>query len=213
MIKMAELMKKKHLPCFAHSMNLVVQESIELPPIKQILSNCKQIVTFVKSSNNAFEIFKKEQNTNTPYKLVQEVTTRWNSVFYMVSRILKTHEALNRTLLKIKKAPPPLTADEIMVLKEIEKILISFEQATQQISGSKYVTISLIIPITFGIFNNLVSDIKPNITTEEGILFCNSLIESMQVRLFSYERRTVAQMGTLLDPRFKQEGFRSPENA
>lgn len=92
MIKMAELMKKKHLPCFAHSMNLVVQECIELPPIKQILSKCKQIVTFVKSSNNAFEIIKKEQNTTTPYKLVQEVTTRWNSVFYMVSRILKTHE-------------------------------------------------------------------------------------------------------------------------
>ncbi|XP_030760535.1 zinc finger BED domain-containing protein 1-like [Sitophilus oryzae] len=76
--------------------------------------------------------------------------------------------------------------------------------------GSGYVTSSLIIPLSFGIFNFLNS-IKPS--TEEGKVLSSGLIESVKTRLFPYETRTIAKISTLLDPRFKKEDFRNTENA
>ncbi|XP_030764036.1 zinc finger BED domain-containing protein 4-like isoform X2 [Sitophilus oryzae] len=215
MIKTCELLKIRHLPCYAHSLNLVVQENFN--DLKTNIKRCKDIVTFIKSSNVAMEIFKKEQNidddiTNKQYKLIQEVPTRWNSTFYMIERILKTNEAISRTLLKVRKAPQPLSVDELSILNDVVKVLKCFEEATKKISGGSYVTISLIIPLTFGIYNFLNAVIT-ELDTEEGKLFCSGLIESVKKRIFPYESRNVTKIGTIIDPRFKKEGFRNPENA
>ncbi|CAH1989887.1 unnamed protein product [Acanthoscelides obtectus] len=152
MIKACELLKKKHFPCYAHTLNLVVQDNMKL--IQPILKKCKDIVTFIKQSTSAMEIFKKEQNSEKPLKLIQECPTRWNSSYYMIERILKTNEAIGRTLLKVRKAPQPLSVDDVCVLTELVKVLDIFEEATKKISGSKYVTISLVIPVTMGLYNN-----------------------------------------------------------
>lgn len=138
MIKTCELLKKRHLHCFAHTLNLAVQENFDC--IKPLIKKCKDIVTFVKSSNVAMEMFKKEQGindstTHKQYKLIQEVPTRWNSTYYMVERILTTSEALGRTLLKIRKAPHPLSVDELSILTDSVKVLKCFEEATKKISG------------------------------------------------------------------------------
>ncbi|XP_056637686.1 E3 SUMO-protein ligase ZBED1-like [Diorhabda sublineata] len=219
MTKACDLLKKRHLPCFPHTMNLAVQENFKNTEIQPILKKCKEIVTFFKSSNLATTKFKEEQrilwrgtvNENkTPYKLIQEVTTRWNSCFQMIKRILSTSNALNSTLLKLKNAPTPLTADDIEILKDLEKCLSVFDDATEKISGSKYVLVSLIIPISFGIYNFLNT---ANISTDLGKLFCQGLIESTRNRLFPYESRTITRISTILDPRWKKDGFRSAENA
>ncbi|XP_057671178.1 uncharacterized protein LOC130902911 [Diorhabda carinulata] len=200
-------------------MNLAVQENFKNTEIQPILKKCKVIVTFFKSSNLATTKFKEEQRilwrgtvdeNKTPYKLIQEVTTRWNSCFQMIKRILLTSNALNSTLLKLKNAPTPLTADDIEILKDLEKCLSIFDDATEKISGSKYVTVSLIIPISFGIYNFLNT---ANISTDLGKLFCQGLIESTRNRLFPYESRTITRISTILDPRWKKDGFRSAENA
>lgn len=221
MVKSCELLKKKHLPCFAHTLNLAVQENFNIPEIQKVIKNCKEIAHYFKSSCIASEKFKEEQkqlwkgtpNENKePYKLLQEVATRWNSCYFMIERILKTTDALNSVLLKLRNAPSPLTLDDISILKDVEKSLSIFQDATEKISGYKYPTLSLIIPITHGIYINLNSAIT-TMTTESGKTFCNGLLESVRNRLFLYETRTITRIGTILDARFKKEGFRSLENA
>ncbi|CAH1106827.1 unnamed protein product [Psylliodes chrysocephalus] len=104
MIKTCSLLQNRHMPCFAHLINLVVQDS--LPCVENVLKKVKSTVTYFKSSYVAMETFKKEQNTNegsAPLKLLQEAPTRWNSSFYMIQRINQTSEALNRALLQLKK--------------------------------------------------------------------------------------------------------------
>lgn len=110
MIKICEIFKKRHLSCYAHTLNLVVQNNLKLDCIKNIISKCKEIVRFIKSSSIAMETFKQEQKNETEnvmiensYKLVQEISTRWNSSLHMIRRILKIKNALNQTF-KIEKS-------------------------------------------------------------------------------------------------------------
>lgn len=219
MLKACELLRKKNLPCFAHTLNLAVQENFKIPDVQNVIKKCKEIAHFFKASCIASEKFKEEQKqlwkgtpneSKEPYKLLQEVATRWNSCYFMIKRILKTTDALNSVLLKLRNSPSPLTLDDLLLLNDIEKSLSIFQDATEKISGYKYVTISLIIPITHGIYNNLNS---ATMATESGRTFCNGLLESVRTRLFSYETRTIPRICTILDARFKKEGFRSLENA
>lgn len=76
MIKTFKILKKKHLPCYAHTLNLVVQDNLNLDCIRHIINKCKEIVRTIKSSSFAMETFKQEQTnesediTQNSYKLV-----------------------------------------------------------------------------------------------------------------------------------------------
>lgn len=183
MIKACDLLQKRHLPCFAHTLNLVVQDCLKENNLREILSKCKRIVTFFKSSTVAYEKFKAEQGRENPYSLLQEVPTRWNSALKMVERILITNSYISKVLLVTPKAPTPLTADDIAVLSDLKELLTPFEVATSQTSSSSSVTISLIIPLTCGLFQSL-DEIKPNLTTPEGQQACTFLIEKVKKKTF-----------------------------
>ncbi|XP_019895134.2 E3 SUMO-protein ligase ZBED1-like isoform X1 [Musca domestica] len=213
MIKACELLQKRHLPCYAHTINLLVQDCLNQTFIKEnVLAKCKRIVTFFKSSTIAYQKFKDIQATVKPYSLLQEVPTRWNSAYRMIERILLTNDFISTVLLATSKAPSPLTADEIDFLKDLKEILSPFENATVQTSLSSSVSVSLIIPLTCGLFQSL-QELKGKMKTPEGLQACLFLIERIKKRLFPYEDRTATRLGTLLDPRFKKEGFRSVFNA
>ncbi|CAG9826077.1 unnamed protein product [Diabrotica balteata] len=219
MIKACDLLRKKHLPCFSHTLNLVVQDNLKKPITADVLKKCKEVVTYFKSSCVAYKKYIEEQNqlwkgtTNegkTPYKFLQEVPTRWNSVYYMIKRILLISDAINNTLLKQRNAPGPFSVDELSVLGDLEKILYIFEDATEKVSGEKYITVSLIVPLAFGIYNYLTS---LQLNTEIGQEFYTGVIDSVRRRLFNFETRSIPKITALLDPRFKKDGFRTTENA
>ncbi|XP_036329769.1 zinc finger BED domain-containing protein 1-like [Rhagoletis pomonella] len=60
MLKACELLEKKNLPCFAHSINLVVQDALSTEKVKVILTKCKRIVAYFKSSTIAYARLRKE---------------------------------------------------------------------------------------------------------------------------------------------------------
>ncbi|XP_041451349.1 zinc finger BED domain-containing protein 4-like [Drosophila obscura] len=212
MKKACELMQKKHLGCFAHSLNLIVQESLAIKNVQSVLKCVKSIVTYFKSSSIAYANLKKAQNTAKPLSLIQEVPTRWNSAFHMLKRVLLIREAICSVLLTTSKAPLPLTEDQFLLIEDICAILEPFETATLNTSASKTVTISLIIPTTLGLLIKL-DNLKPKTKTIVGAETCSFLTTKLKSRLSPYETRTVTRMATILDPRFKKEGFHNPANA
>ncbi|XP_050516425.1 E3 SUMO-protein ligase ZBED1-like [Diabrotica virgifera virgifera] len=122
-IKACKMLKERHIPCYAHTLNLVVQDNLKY--VQDFITKCKDIVTFFKSSNIATKLFKNEQEQDRaePYQLLQEVSTRWNSTYYMVQRILITNDAIGRTILKLRKLPQPLSVDDIIFLTDVQKVL------------------------------------------------------------------------------------------
>ena len=78
------ILKWKHFGCYAHTLNLIVQDSLLI--VNDIIKKVKTIVTFFKRSNIAHLKITKYQEqigVQQPKKLLQDVT-RWNSVYYML---------------------------------------------------------------------------------------------------------------------------------
>ena len=122
------------------------------------------------------EKFKNIQE-NFAYTLLQETPTRWNSFYMMIERILATHEAMALVLLATRNAPLPFTADETNMLKDIENLLSVFQQVSEKVSGGTYVTISLIIPLTYGLYRK-VQNFSPQ--TSVGEVLKNCFFESIK---------------------------------
>ena len=108
-----------------------------------------------------------------------------------------------------KSGPNPLTTEEIAVLEDLTTILQRFEEATRDISGDKYKKISLVIPVITGLYSKLLE--CPDLKTEIGKEVLTKFIDSVRVRLFPFESRSVIQLSAILDPRFETLPFRTNE--
>ena len=91
----------------------------------------------------------------------------------IIKRILATYEDIALVLLATRNAPLPFTADETNMLKDIENLLSVFQQVSEKVSGGTYVTISLIIPLTNGLYRK-VQNFSPQLQTSVGEVLKNS---------------------------------------
>lgn len=120
------LLQITHLPCFAHTLNLVVTDSInEVIEFKDIVSKVGEILTFFKRSNVAMNILREEQKKRCvpELKLLKDIVTRWNSILIMLQRILEIGDCIVLALTKCANAPAALNLNEINIIKEAVTIL------------------------------------------------------------------------------------------
>lgn len=84
------------LPCFAHTLHLVVIDGLKDEKIHRLISICKAAVECfhrsTKASNKLKEI--QEQMGKPIQKLINSTPTRWNSTLNMTLRILENLEVL-----------------------------------------------------------------------------------------------------------------------
>ena len=192
----------RHLPCFAHTLNLVVQEAIKTDPVlSHLQSKCKSIVSHFHRSTKASEKLRSvQQQLSLPeLKLIQDVVTRWNSTYLMFEIVISQHEALTTTLCLMDKADMCLSTEEKNTIEKSLVLLEPFLQATENISGDKYVSISMIIPLTKLLTRSCV-------TAPESPLRRNIILE-LKKRFNQCQHIFAMAVGTLLDPRFKKIGF------
>ena len=82
-----------HLGCFAHTIQLAVEDGLKLPVISKALGACRKLVAHINQSVLATQALLKKQSDNQDsnskaLKLIQDVATRWNSSFLMMKRLL-----------------------------------------------------------------------------------------------------------------------------
>lgn len=145
----------EHFGCYAHTSNLIVQNALK--HVDDITKKVKIIVAHFKRSSNAvtkLNLFQKDSGVTTPKKLLQDVEMRWNSRLYMFESFVELDDAIRTTTALLDPANlPVLSPDDWKIIKQLTKILRPFEQATKEISGDKYMTASLVIPLTQGLKN------------------------------------------------------------
>lgn len=143
----------RHVPCFAHTLNLVVQTAME--EIKQIQTKVKKIVEFFKRSPKATALLKtmQQQMGHSVLNLKQDVITRWNSTYDMFKRILETKESLISTIAINYPNLENLNNEEFNILEKCCELLGVFKDVTEEISSEKKVTASKIILLSSGLKN------------------------------------------------------------
>ncbi|UYV75575.1 hypothetical protein LAZ67_13000651 [Cordylochernes scorpioides] len=166
-----------HLSCFAHSLNLVVQRSIN-ESIKSAVDKVKSIVQFIKQSSHAMAKLREMQaNLSTkPLKLKQDVPTRWNSTYEMLDRIMKNREPV------------------ISVLALLNPKILLGDSDWKGLARSVRRTIEN-VP-TRG--NNL---------SEEVLRLGKNLLEALSNRFGDRLKVELINQAIFLDPRFKKHGF------
>ncbi|XP_011859962.1 PREDICTED: zinc finger BED domain-containing protein 4-like [Vollenhovia emeryi] len=213
---------RRHMPCFAHTLNLVIPNSITATPeFQTVVKKVKSIVTYFKRSVKAEDALKDLQtsdlkNDGLVLKLKQECETRWNSIFYMIERFVQLANHVNSVLITLPRKkqddiPEMTTHAELQILKDACAILRPVERVTTEMSSESYVTCSKIIPIV----NCLIKTLE-KLTTEHDISEClhKNILRELYRRFHSedlnVEKNIFLATSTLLDPRFKKLHFRSP---
>lgn len=193
--------KNRHIHCYAHMLNLVAQKSIEKTPnLPELIAAVKRIVTWFKQCVTASDELRRESDL----KLIQDVSTRWNSTFYMIERFLKLRPAINKIINCHTSAPQMLDAKQIIDLTEVCEILRPIEITTREVCGEKYVTCSKVIPLT----RLLTIKVSGSQTKQSiGQNLKNNVMEEIKKRLLQTENFNILAVATLLDPRFKNIHF------
>ncbi|CAH0560490.1 unnamed protein product [Brassicogethes aeneus] len=203
----------KHVPCFAHTLNLVVQNALE--QIKTVQVKVKHIVEHFKRSPKATTFLKSMQKQmGLPILgLKQDVITRWNSTYDMFYRILETKDALLSTIAIHYPNVDTLTSDDIVTLQKCCEVLDVFKTATEEMSSETQVTASKIILISSGLKQYCSSYLQANSDLPSTVRqMVEILITSLGKRFYNIEQNKIFAEATFLDPRFKKHGFTNSSN-
>nr|CAH7748444.1 unnamed protein product [Callosobruchus chinensis] len=209
MVKAVRLANWWHIPCFAHSLNLIVQAG--LLEIAELLTNIKSIVEFFKHSSSATEKLQNMQKRMgfEVLKLKQDCPTRWNSTFDMLNRLRKMKEPLQSTLgILNNSALPQLNTEDWYMVEKCCDILSIFNEITIEVSSEKNVTSPKIAIISKNLINYCTRLKSENFESQFITNMVSKLYDEVVTRYKKkYRNIPIIWEATLLDPRFKQHGF------
>ena len=191
-----------NLVCLAHRLNLVVSCAIDaVDEVKEIIEQVKNVVSFFRKSTKASEKLRQIQASfNLPeHKLIQQVSTRWNSAFYMLERYLEQQEPIRMTLCTQNRNDLVIPAEKNSLIEGIIVILRPFEAVTTELSAEKNVSASKIIPLARGLQKITASGRSGT----SSLALRHELTAQMATRFANIEEKGVVAIATLLDPRFK----------
>lgn len=120
------------LSCFLHTCQLVVLDAIfEQRIMKDIIANCRQITGHFNHSPSAYAKLEALQTQhNLPkHKLIQDVSTRWNSTYLMLERIFEQKTAIANYCADVPNLPV-FDANKWALIGKCSKLLKIFHETT-----------------------------------------------------------------------------------
>lgn len=203
-----------HVPCFGHTVQLCVNDALKkFPQFDDVFEKAKTITThFRHSSQDTVKLTEMEAKFGTAIlKLKQECPTRWNSRYHMLKRLLDLKVPVSAMLINQAK-PANLLPEEWKIAEGIAAVLAPFERVTSLMSGAKYPTASMVIPVLNELKQSLWRLVVDGLAEETHDL-CHALVASIDQRWPNYERSQLYAASTLLDPRYKDCAFLDAEAA
>ena len=204
---MVKAMKDADLPhtsCFAHSLQLALNDAIlSQSSVAELLTLSRKLVGHFRHSSSATSrLHTIQEELGVPnHQLHQDVVTRWNSTYQMLERLLEQKRAVAVYLAecddKSSKALS-MTKNQWGLAARIVAILQPFEQLTREISCDN-ACISVVLPAVQAILLYLEKDV-----CDEGIKkTVGELIASLTKRFAVFFDNALFTVSAGSDPRFK----------
>ncbi|XP_046753087.1 zinc finger BED domain-containing protein 4-like [Diprion similis] len=206
MIAGTNLMVAESVGCFIHSLQFVIHDAIfSQRGVVDILGKCRKIVTHFSHSSLACSKLKKIQDNSklSTHKLIQDVSTRWNSTFYMLTRLHEQKQAV--TAYASEYDIPTFTANQWNTVESIIRVLQPFEEITKQASADAE-AIGYVIPAVATLNSYLSKRQK-----DAGILLLKQELQKALQNCFlssesqglNVQKSRPFVLATFLDPRYK----------
>src|SRR6266542_2225642 len=181
MVKAMKLLKQEfpnteRIACAAYTLQLVVNKGLKSSEeLQRLILRANRLITFLRKPKQCEHLLAVQQELNYDkiLKPIQEVSTRWNSVFYAFERLLELQRAIIFLPSRLKADKNKennkdgkkldsimLSSKEWETLSEIIEILDPFEEITSILSGQNYVTLSLVYPFIKKLTEILKKDLK-----------------------------------------------------
>ena len=137
-----------NIPCFGHTLNLVVKAGLKCRGIHSTLARCSKLVEFVHRSAKAkYSLANHQRILECPqHKLIQDVETRWGSTHDMLKRVLEQQQPISNLLIETKRKELDLSDREVSVAEQLVDLLEPIKDITESLSSQSSVTISSILP-------------------------------------------------------------------
>ncbi|GFO16454.1 Zinc finger bed domain-containing protein 4 [Plakobranchus ocellatus] len=196
-------LKVLHVRCFAHTLNLIVKDSIKASAeLNHLVGAVKKVVNFFHKSAKATAKLKSTiGDLGLPQlKLCQDVETRWNATLKMLRRYCELHRPVTGALMALGKSELIISDQKVEEMRHACECLEPFEEATEMMSTEKSTSLSKILVV--------VRQLQLYLTTEARKCQLTSiLIKSLSERFPSPEENFSGAASTLLNPRFKRVPF------
>jgi hypothetical protein len=193
--------------CACHVLNLVARDGMNV--IADTIDKIKSLVLVVKGSPLQWEKLMKtamECGLVTSRGIHQDVSTRWNSTYMMLSDVLYYHDAFERLKAgdhrRYEKIFP--SADEWAMAKIINQCLEILYKLTTLLFGTSYPTSNL--------FYRGFCDIKDILAkwkiSDDVTIRTMSLAMSAKFEKYWKKSNIALAVASFLDPRYKKKNYR-----
>ena len=205
--------------CTAHTLQLAVDGALEATPIQKAAAEARKCVALSNGStktNDALEDYQIRQGQDSKaLTLIQDIATRWNSLYFMIKKLLHLRAAVYAVLHDRKIMKPnecvdyEISNESWIVMESLLPVLKQLGDATEALSYESYPSISGTIPMVTGLIrNDLAAKEDDTVIVKE---FKAKVIAGLQSRITmptaeGYLQSALAKT-TFLDPRHKCMAF------
>lgn len=192
------------IPCSIHTLQLVVELGLKAQRvIIDTVARLRKISGHFRHSALANERLHKMQiSYNCPeHKMVQDVATRWDSTYNMISRAVEQKKSLVGYDSEFG-LPERLSSNEWTIAEKLLVLLEPFQRTTKELSRNCS-SLSQVIP-----FIEILKISLNDHTEDRGVQQAKEvMLESLTKRFEHVYSNKHFYIATLLDPRFKQTFF------
>ncbi|KAL1426821.1 hypothetical protein MTO96_017963 [Rhipicephalus appendiculatus] len=141
------------IQCLGHTLQLAIKDAKEeIPMVSSLCKKARALVGHYKHSAQATRRLKEcQKRMELPSRgLIQDVHTRWNSEHAMLSRLVESRDAVSLEIATSETSVSCRSPSEWNVAASLVQILQPIADATTDLSGQKYGTMSSVIPFLYG---------------------------------------------------------------
>lgn len=203
-----DLMGQAWVPCISHCLNLAVEKACSISDVSKALARCRRLVShFNHSSKSSYLLKQKQESLSHPtHILIQDVATRWNSAYYMVSRVIEQQQPVCATLLELKKTDLMPSDNEFSSMETYVNIMKPLVMITEAIGAEQWVTISTVRPILYKLMTSHL--VETSNDTQLGKRMKHEMLTDLRKR-YTEDTMLLLSQAAFLDPRMKSLPFLS----